>query len=852
MKRRYNLSRKRIFACAGILTVMFMIILPVNIHANAFTDMIWGAVSAIPKLLADGLISFCESLNGNLDKLIFNNVNGQVVSDFNLTILRNNSISPAIFSVYRVVQIIGTCVLACLGLCITVAFVRAAHNPQRKAILKSRLIKLILAIVLLTSIPVLIDIMLTINYVITDTFRSLLADFVESFDSSKPLLTETFKVLADKNEGSQEFIYSIMYLMTGFLNIWLVVYYMIRDLAISFLLMLSPLIVAVLPYKSDLLLKWIKEMWSNIFTQGIQAFILFIIMIISTGIGDGDLYSSVFALVSFCMFIPLTGMIKKLFGLEGEIGAAKSNAGLGLAIGAISLAGMTAKSGMQGFNDVKTGINNINDLKAERKNIEKGNFDEQLPNTNSNMRVDRGASSQNDLDRPKSIENINARIANERKEMFKKATGKLGGAYMGGMMALGSGVYGNPMASIMASRVGMEVGENLGEGVGALAYKGGQEINELTQNAMYGRGIRPEHTDITNGNLSWRPANFTHNIRNMYGNLQSNIDSMKEEFSEGLGGYTADLLKGNDFENRNELIRSKQEKLTGLDSDPIKYTNKDEYTREMDARLHKQKLMREGNIEGAYRSYANKSASKVNKPALNELQTSSLENGGSSNAMLYTDKNNSILFTQNADSGEREILGMWEGNPSIETPVIENIDFNQDKEITISENMKSDFKEQAVKNIQPIYGQDITIERIEQINANNNPSRDEIQIRNAYEKEYTGMINNHIDRVTEFRKQTGLNCINIGDHTNYNANEFVVPISNISLTKESEDMVPKQRYIAERLNNSKVEVSGQKEEFIKSQLELAMLVDYKQGLENMINADGPAVHEIYTDHSQLN
>ena len=65
-------------------------------------------------------------------------------------------------------------------------------------------------------------------------------------------------------------------------------------------------------------------------------------------------------------------------------------------------------------------------------------------------------------------------------------------------------------------------------------------------------------------------------------------------------------------------------------------------------------------------------------------------------------------------------------------------------------------------------------------------------------------------------------------------------------------MVPKQRYIAERLNNSKVEVSGQKEEFIKSQLELAMLVDYKQELENMINADGPAVHEIYTDHSQLN
>ena len=139
---------------------------------------------------------------------------------------------------------------------------------------------------MLLSIPILFDLLMLLNQIFVDIFRMILVDsskdmgldlcYSGSFlaDTFNPkntgisgdVLTRTNQIYDNISEAKEaDIMRAIMYVMAGAINFWLIFYYMIRDLTISFLFILAPLIVVLIPYKTDIFWTWLKEMASNIF-----------------------------------------------------------------------------------------------------------------------------------------------------------------------------------------------------------------------------------------------------------------------------------------------------------------------------------------------------------------------------------------------------------------------------------------------------------------------------------------------------------------------------------------------------------------------------------------------------------
>lgn len=176
MKR---LNKKAILT-SSILALIVILCIPKLALANGFIDKICEMIAGVICFLGDGIVWLCDALGGQFDKLIFNYDGDSFNNDFNLLILKGNTISKQILSIYSVIQFLSALVLITVGLWIVVDFTRTADDPRHKAILLDRLKKLVLAIFLINSIPVIIDVMLAINYALTDTFRTISQEFVTS------------------------------------------------------------------------------------------------------------------------------------------------------------------------------------------------------------------------------------------------------------------------------------------------------------------------------------------------------------------------------------------------------------------------------------------------------------------------------------------------------------------------------------------------------------------------------------------------------------------------------------------------------------------------------------------------
>lgn len=638
-------NKKIILASMMVTIVMFLIIIPFNFNASLvdiLEESIGTAIASLIRGIASAIASLINKMDSGMDKLIFNVANNfkepTLLKDGNLTLLKNNSLSYQLISIYNLFIYISVTILGSVGAWVTIDFIKTSNDSRHKALLKDRLKKLIISIVLLTSMPVLFDELMTINQVIVDVFRQVIIS-AGGGDSVKGLfLSDIFKQMAEKEKS--DIILAAIYLMSTFINAWLVVFYMLRDLAISLLFIISPLIAIMLPYRTDLVLKWFKEMTSNIFTQSIQAFIMSVVILIASALGENaNLYDQIFALVAFASFIPLTATVKKSLGLEGEIGAAKSNAGLGAIVGAIGLAG-AAYAGVKGasskFHDANTDIKNI---LAEEELLKKSRFQSSevgvssRANINGGLNKDRGVglfggginpqspspsgttgggrgigidpnnrasvnrnfgvdvqANYDDLNNGKYTATSRARElqgmkANAKRQRNKAIFEGIGGALGGTIMGLGSAAYGNPFISIMAARGGMNIGSELGSLTGDSITELGQEAKEFVQDKMYGEGIR-----------------YDGEQNQALGSIFEGID-IKSSPSEIF-----DTIKNN-YNKNSEIIRynktvGKEEAMaraTGLD----KYSmNFKDYSIESDAILKRNRLERKGKFAKAHRSYA--------------------------------------------------------------------------------------------------------------------------------------------------------------------------------------------------------------------------------------------------------
>lgn len=845
-----NKLNKKAIILISSMALAITIFVPRLAYASGFTDTICNMIGAVICFFADGIVWLCDNLGGQFDKLLFNYNGDSVVNDFNLTVLKGQTLSTQIISIYKMMQYIATVIFLVIGVWITIDFVRTADNPQHKAVLIDRLKKLLLAIVLLTSISVILDVMLAINYGIADTFRMITKEFTEgsSVDYGKSFLTQIFKGLYDEGKGSEALVYSLVYLISSFINLWLIIFYMIRDLGISFLLILAPIIVCLLPYRTDLFVSWFKEMASNIFTQSIQAMIFTVVIAIVSGLdGNSDLYAQIFALVAFAMFIPMTASIKRMIGLEGNIGVAKSNAGLGTAIMGAALAsktlsGVKGKAGM-----LKNSTERIRDLQAERDNLGKnGASTASLPNYNkgemyggiknnstigmtamgglSESGMDLGMaaigtmsgcnSAYNNIDvnpkgLPRNKDTINGEINAIRKQAFKSMGAGVGSAVLGGAMTIGASGLGT-----MGSLTGMQIGNSIGETAGVLGaetiYNAESYVTEFGQDMAFGKGIRPDTVAITNGNKNWNLNNAMNNLSNMKKNMNYNLSNMKSDMK---------YSEMHSLDENDDLYyekQARQDEGIGLTGDPIQGT--EYYQDEKDSRMQTQKLIRNGEFAKASRYRMQTSIPSRNLEAINAIESTSGE------AMLYTDDKSSILYSQNSESGERKILATFEGNPNLTTPTMETVSFGVEGDMPISEAQRSGFREQAVEMAINTYGSD---------SISDNQSTYYETAQKFIDKETNNLINKHMSRNQSIRNNTGNpNIIISGNPVEYNN----VPANNQPIETQVKVDIPNNienqhsQNVYTNIEVSKMNITNKATELMQQQQYTESM---KQGLDEL-------------------
>lgn len=642
-----KLKNKKIILISVISTIaIFLVFIPFNFNAGLLEileEALTGAIAFLIRMIASAVAALINTMEAGMDKLIFN-----VASNFkeptllkhgNLTLLKNNALSTQLMTIYNLFIYIAVTILGSIGAWVTIDFIKTANDSRHKAVLKDRLKKIIISIVLLTSMPLLFDELMTINQVIVDVFRLVIINAGGGESVNGLFLSDIFKAMAEKDKS--DIVLAAIYLMSTFINLWMVVFYMLRDLAISFLFIISPVIAIMLPYRTDLVLKWFKEMISNIFTQSIQAFVMAIVILIAAGLGDNaKLYDQIFALVAFASFIPLTAQVKKMLGLEGEIGAAKSNAGLGAVVGAVGLA-TAAYAGIKGAsNKYKDANADVKNIEAEETLLKKSKFEsnevggstrtsntggidtnrgigspnginpqgpspsgttgggrgiEIDPNNRTSSNRNFGVETQADYDdinngkytatsRARELQGIKA---NAKRQRNKALLSGVGGALGGAIMGLGTAAYGNPFISIMAARGGMNIGAGIGDMAGDNLTDLGQETTEFARDKIYGEGIRYD------GEQNQALGSIFEGV-DMKSRPDEMMDTIKNNFNRNK-----DIINY----NKNDEVGNEEamKRATGLD----KYSmNARDYGIESDAILERNKLERKGKFAKAHRSYA--------------------------------------------------------------------------------------------------------------------------------------------------------------------------------------------------------------------------------------------------------
>ncbi|UYZ38942.1 hypothetical protein OD350_29075 (plasmid) [Clostridium beijerinckii] len=868
-----KLNRKTIIT-TSLIALCIVTLVPKIAYANGFSDVVTNMITSVITFVADALVFVCDKLGGKFDKLVFNYDGSSFNSDLNLMILKSNAVSKKVLSIYGMMQYIGSAILTSISGLIVLDFVKSADNARHKVVLLGRLKRLVIALFLLNSIPTIVDVMLALNYAITDTFR-LICDAIKtsSVDYGKSFLTEIFKGLIDKATGAEAFALSLAYLMSSIINLWIIIFYMIRDLSISFLLIFAPILVCFLPFRTDLIVSWFKEMFSNIITQSFQAFVFTVVVAIVSGLADGnsDLYADIYALVAFAMFIPITGMLKKLAGLEGQVGAAKSLAGVGATAMTIALAGRAFNGLKNQAGSMKESYNRIRDLKAERDNLGKMSSSAPLPNYNTggvnggirskggfnNLATNLSAMSGfeenggNELgmgmamasmftggsknpnfapdvkNLPRDRNTITGEINAIRKQAIKSLAGGALSAVGGGAMAIGASTLG-PMGAF----AGLQVGSSLGDAAGSFAASGlsniGYSLSEKGQDALFGKGIRPEFLSPTNGNKNWSLDNIGYNLNNMKSNLSKNINLAKSDmrfgnFNTKAASYSKE--EAGDLEIRKQ---ERQDDLTGLTGDPLR--NTEYYESEKDSRLQTQSLIRQGKFAQASRYRLQTSQPSCDKNAMQGFEYKSLNNDTDENAMLYTDQNSSILFTQNQQTGERKVLATYAGNPKLKQPTMENISFDVNGNMPISDEQRGEYREQAVNLAVSKYGED---------SINNSGNEYYAAAQKYIENETTNFINQHMARTQNLRNATGSGSIVINSSVNHDNVQFhnSVPNELQGIEINVPDAVQGQysRDVYSNIEMSNINLSQKQDMFLNKRVELMQQQQYTESLRQGAN-----------------
>lgn len=661
------------YILVGLLVFIGLYVVPVVAHAStAYTPseppgVIEKGLAALLRTFAEGIDATIIKVSGKpIDKLVYNT--GIDKTKEGLTLLISGDLSNYIIGIYATLKWIAAAFFVPMGLVVTIDFMRSQENAQHRAMLKDRLLKVIVTVILLTSMPLLLDMIFQFNNVMISVFHDLAAQKLGLAEKNGIVKEGTFLIAAfkDKAVQSKTFMNAAIYLMSVILNVWMIFYYMLRDLTISFLFMLFPIIAIFYPFKKDMVGTWVKEMSSNILTQTIHAMIISVVigMAATFGANSPNLYQQLFIALAFASTIPMTATIKRFLSLEGSVGAASSMAGLGAMMGAMALAQGAFNSVKGGASNIKQGIGELRDLNsletASNKNVSVDGAsvnDKELASTNQ---LNAGGLNQ---------EEMLGKRREARKKIFQGATGLAGAGSIGMAGAVGGSVFGSK-GTMGGMALGTIVGEHSGAKLGGMAYSACADVSEGVQDVAFGVGQRPDLAGVTEGNEavfegglahSIATGNFNEELKNMPSVLKGNMANMKENVTDNL--YKTKVMK--DLQG----VRSKEDKelianqYAGVDND-IMNSDPQFQAQERRAVAARKKYESLGEPDKAWRAYAKLTPQRTSIADMEKLE----------GLNMYRDKDMSVAYTE--DNGQRNIHWVGQGVEGMRGYSLEGMSFN--------------------------------------------------------------------------------------------------------------------------------------------------------------------------------
>ncbi|MBO8160658.1 MAG: hypothetical protein H0Z24_03395 [Thermosipho sp. (in: Bacteria)] len=410
--------------------------------------IIYGIARGIDK----GILN--ESANNavTIDRLVFNKGQKETMG---LTLLGgvsdNTEFDPSRFfyQFYLAMQYIAVGLFLPIGLWIGLYFIRAGENAQKKAELKDKLIKLVTTVVLLTSAPEILELMFKFNGAFVNVFEALAKSFLGGSETAASVM-ELFRNRAAETKA---FIHSAAYLMAVGLNFWLLIVYFIRDITISFLFVLFPIIAIWYPLKKGMVVAWFREMFSNIFTQSIHAVALTGALVLAASVpATASFWQQLYGLTGMMMIIPFTAVVKRFLGIEGSVGAAASLAGLGSLFTLYHLGRGIVGVTSHGAREIGGGVADLLRAETESALAAKGKktagLERQL----------------NPVNQAETLGSLEEQKRAARKRILRGAGSLIGGGAGAGVTALATAPFGL-RTSMMAGAMGGLVGTKLGESV---------------------------------------------------------------------------------------------------------------------------------------------------------------------------------------------------------------------------------------------------------------------------------------------------------------------------------------------------------------------------------------------------
>lgn len=618
---------------------------------NIVIRLLSGAMNWISKFI-HGLLSG-EGIG--IDELVYRSGDGPFTG---LTLFKRGDGQDFLALFYNVFNYIALAMFIPIMYWASVGIAKAGDSPQAKSLMKDRLNKLVLTMVYLYTMPQFLTWMVTISNGFTDIFKGIAGDY-------GGLVTDYIQLSEDYT-----FVDSGTSLVLVGINLWMISFYVIRDLTICFLFMLFPIVTIWYPFSNGMVRSWWQNMAGNVFSQPIQGLVLTIVLSIGKTLPTNNFATGIYVLIAFGSIIPMTSIIKGFLGLETGIGAGSSRAGLGGAMGAMMLARGMYSSIKGSAGQVISGIREAESVKRENS-ITSTELDKNL--SLSSSRTTEGELNKPLLN-PNVIGDISSfegksvaqeslarqnRIANRK--MYTAVASGVGSAAFGiGSSAL-MGVVGTAIGagagggwdSGTARTLGMagaSIGLDVGTDVGKVGGQGVGFAYDRYQGSEANKAMENEITDLQ--------VKEVMEVSNIEGKDPIDEITARELINPQSQNYNAELANSTRMAAENKYLGIAGEKLDGSNWQ----------AQERQALMSKKRRENTGtysfNDYLARKDYASLTPSRKSTEELMNI----------TDASLYQDKDRSIVYRPSED-GSYEILSVGAGNPYISEPSNNPISF---------------------------------------------------------------------------------------------------------------------------------------------------------------------------------